>query len=122
MPFQTLLIGRAGNAQLRLHDSSVSRFHAEVTLTELGRCYLVDRGSTRGTFLRKPGEGWVRHRRGYVDRDAPLRFGKLETSLSVLLEPMAGIGLEARQPEYEPLSIRPRRNLASGEVERSPSV
>ena len=120
MSFRTLLIGRARTADVRLEHPTVSRRHAEATLTRSGRCYLIDCGSSRGTF-RRGGDGqWVRHRQGFVDVAAAVRFGELETRLSALLGGSVSTVIETQsvQPEFESISIRPRRNIESGEVER----
>jgi signal transduction histidine kinase/pSer/pThr/pTyr-binding forkhead associated (FHA) protein len=44
-------IGREGGNTIRLHDTEVSRRHAEVRLLENGAYKLVDLGSSNGTFV-----------------------------------------------------------------------
>lgn len=46
-----VLLGRGAGCQLQLNADSVSRQHARVELRTDGRHYLVDLGSTNGTFL-----------------------------------------------------------------------
>lgn len=115
MAFRTYRIGRKHDTEIRLGNTSISRHHAELTVTSEGRYYLTDRASRHGTWIFREGR-WCEHRQGYVKLQDNLRFGKYEVRLSTLLE---GRSLEvgANQTPYEPLSIRPLRNLQTGEVE-----
>ena len=114
MAFRTLTIGRGKRADIRLDDASVSRLHAELTLTAAGRCYLTDRNSTGGTRVLRGGE-WTPHRQGWVDPAAKVRFGKCEAALADLLH---GRGFPpAAAAEQAPLSAAPRRNAETGEIE-----
>ncbi len=115
MAFRTLTIGRGSRADIRLDDASVSRLHAELTLTASGRCYLTDRNSTGGTRVLRGGE-WTPHRQGYVDPGAGVRFGKCETVLADLLRGRSFPSAAAEQAS-QPLSVVPRRNAATGEIE-----
>ena len=115
MAFQTLTIGRSRHAGIRLDDASVSRLHAELTLTRGGRCYLTDRNSLRGTRVLRNGK-WASHQQGYVDSDAKLRFGKCEVALPGLLKGRS-LPIGTATPAYEPVSVKPRRNADTGEVE-----
>ena len=115
MAFQTLTIGRSRDADIRLDDISVSRMHAELTMTHDGRCYLTDRNSLRGTCVLRNGQ-WASHRQGYVDSDAKLRFGKCEVALPDLLKGRS-FPDGASIPACEPVSVKPRRNVETGEVE-----
>ena len=115
MTFYTLTIGRSRQADIRLEDASVSRLHAELTMPRGGCCYLTDRNSLRGTRVLRNGR-WASHRRGYVDSDAKLRFGKCEVALSDLLKGKSSPD-GAATPHYEPVSVKPWRNVETGEVE-----
>ena len=84
MTFQTLTIGRRRDADIRLTDMSVSRMHAEVTIAGDGRCFLIDCGSSRGTWTKSGNDEWTRHRQGYVEVSSPVRFGGFETRLRKL--------------------------------------
>ena len=116
--FRTLTIGRHPDVDVRIDTDgsrAVSRTHAEITIEADGRYYLIDRSSSYGTRV-LGGNGWREHRQGYVDASARVRFGDYETSLAELL------GSKSHQSPsvevaYEPLSIRPRRNPGTGEVE-----
>lgn len=84
MAFQTLTIGRRRDADIRLTDRSVSRVHAEVTMTGDGRCFLIDCGSLRGTWTKSGNGEWTRHRQGYAGASSSVRFGRFETRLRQL--------------------------------------
>ena len=115
MTFRTISIGRQRDSEIRLGHASVSRQHAELTLTDEGRLYLTDRGSLRGTWVLRAGE-WIGHRQGFVGLDERLRFGRYDTRLRELLrDDSFDVGIQ--QPRPEPASVRPRRNPGTGEVE-----
>ena len=63
---------------------SVSRMHAEVTIVGDGKCFLIDCGSSRGTWTKSGNGEWTRHRQGYVEVSSPVRFGRFETRLGKL--------------------------------------
>ena len=115
MAFRTLIIGRSRHADIWVGDDTVSRMHAEVTLTESGRLYLADRGSLRGTWILDGGE-WKPHRQGDVNRETEIRFGRFRTKLSEILD-----GSSIDSPEWrtrsDTISRRPRRDASTGEVE-----
>ena len=114
MAFRTLTVGRGSRADIRLDDASVSRLHAELTLTSAGRCYLTDRNSSGGTRILRDGE-WTPHRQGWVDLSCSVRFGECETVVADLLR-----GRDfppAAAAEQAPPSAAPRRNAETGEIE-----
>ena len=84
MAFQTLSIGRRRDADIRLTDMSVSRVHAEVTMTGDGKYFLIDCGSLQGTRRKLENGEWAQHRQGYVDASSRLRFGRCEVRLKDL--------------------------------------
>lgn len=88
LAFQTLSIGRRRDADVRLTDRSVSRVHAEVTMTGDGRYFLIDCVSLRGTWTGSKNGKWTQHRQGYVDGSSPVRFGGFETRLKDLIPPI----------------------------------
>ncbi len=103
MAFRTYIIGRGRDADIRVVDETVSRSHAELTVTDGGRYYLADRNSMHGTWVRSD-EGWSRHHQGYVDLGERLRFGHVETHLRELLW-RSSFRLELQQPSQDPNSV-----------------
>jgi predicted component of type VI protein secretion system len=67
-----LTIGRKG-ADIVIDDDSVSRQHAELTLTNDGKYYLVDCGSSNGTEI-NAGAGWKSVKQEFIREDDQLRF------------------------------------------------
>ena len=118
MRFQTLTVGRGPDSDVRIRDETVSRRHAELTVTHSGRYYVTDCGSLRGTQVFRGGE-WTPLRQGYVDPDERLRFGKFETRLAYLLDDNVD-GPKVRRSRGEVASARHRDSLASSEVEDAP--
>jgi pSer/pThr/pTyr-binding forkhead associated (FHA) protein len=70
-----LTIGRKG-AQILLDDgdSQISRLHAELTVSDKGTYYLVDCGSSNGTFVKRDGT-WKTVRQEFVTDSDQIRFG-----------------------------------------------
>lgn len=77
------MIGRHPECDIVLGDESISRLHAELIVSRNRRFFLVDRQSTRGTWLYQ--SGWKRLDRGeYVQEDQRVRLGDHETTVSEL--------------------------------------
>jgi pSer/pThr/pTyr-binding forkhead associated (FHA) protein len=70
-----LTIGRKG-AQILLEDtnSQISRLHAELTVSDKNTYYLVDCGSSNGTFVKRDGT-WKPLRQEFVTENDEVRFG-----------------------------------------------
>lgn len=70
-----LTIGRK-DTDIVLEDTEkqISRHHAELTITDNGRYYLVDCGSSNGTAIKQNG-AWKPVKQQYVNADDELRFG-----------------------------------------------
>lgn len=105
MAFRTLSIGRHRDADIRLGDETVSRLHAELTVTSEGRYYLTDRGSIHGTWAYREKQ-WIAIRQGYVEPVERVRFGRFETRFGELIRGKS-FDLEAHQPRYRPISVTP---------------
>lgn len=122
---RTITIGRSSEAQIRLDDPSVSRMHAELTISDEGAYFLIDRNSTHGTQCQRDGD-WTDIRQDFVGDDLPLRFGGYETTVQDLMRNLSGEEnksnksgkQDAPPPAPEPsASSRPvKRNPLTGEV------
>ncbi len=80
-------IGRKG-ADIVLDDDEqgVSRLHAELTVTAAKEYFLVDCGSSNGTFVKRQG-AWQPVKQEFVFPDDGLRFGAVcITTLRELLQ------------------------------------
>jgi len=70
-----LTIGRKGtDIVLEDAEKQISRLHAELTITDEGRYYLVDCGSGNGTAVKRQG-AWKAITQTYVTEDEEVRFG-----------------------------------------------
>lgn len=116
MNFTTFRIGRSPNSDLHIDHPEVSRRQVEITVTLDGRYYLVDCGSSSGTF-QHDGKDWVRLTQGYVEPETQLAFGQQRFRLRELLKRLPAAGARRQQPVAEPVSVRPRRKVETGEVE-----
>jgi len=128
--FVTLTLGRGHQADIKLEDDSVSRVHAEITRTDQGRYYLIDRNSTRGTYVRQ-NNAWQQHTQGYVSQQDVLKMGDMEVAMAQVAGHFESYfmsqseQIKREQPpghvvghvDLEPLSIRPRRNQSTGQIE-----
>lgn len=68
-------IGRGGDNDIVVDDSSISRVHAELTLLPDGRYSVRDLGSSNGTMI-QGAEGWELVDEATIAADQPIRFGK----------------------------------------------
>lgn len=113
--FITYRVGRATDADVHLDHPEVSRRQVELTRTPTGRYYLVDCAGSCGTYFHD-GTDWVRLIQGYAMPDTRLRFGEHRLRLSDLLDRLPS-SREGVENKFEPVSVRPRRKLDTGEVE-----
>lgn len=123
---EVLVVGRANassqpDIELPATEDTVGRRHAEVTVGANGDGYIVDLGSSNGTFVSENGK-WKKIQQSAVSMDAPIRLGTYETTISGLLRfrrqatpPPLPTAFVAR-PQQQP-ARKPRRNPATGEIE-----
>jgi pSer/pThr/pTyr-binding forkhead associated (FHA) protein len=72
---KVLTIGRKGtDIVLEDAEKQISRLHAELTVTDGGRYYLVDCGSSNGTAVKQQGN-WKLIKQEYVTTEDEVRFG-----------------------------------------------
>lgn len=81
----TVTVGRSRGCDVVLAEESVSRVHAEVTLTARGRLYVNDRGSSQGTFV-DDGRGRRAVTQQFVETGDRIWFGDASLSGAELLE------------------------------------
>ena len=86
---RTYLVGRANSSipcdiYVSAQESSVSRKHMELTVTEDGRYYVVHIHPRNTTKVFRDGQ-WISLTQDFVDLNAPLRLGSFETSVNQLL-------------------------------------
>ena len=110
-------IGRGEDMEVSFPSSGVSRFHAELEITDQGY-FLTDRQSTNGTRVLRNGH-WRRVRAAFVDPDEPLRFGDMEASAAEL-ERMAAASASGAGDDQSP--PRPLDDRPAGPVRRDPST
>lgn len=106
-----LTIGRK-DTDIVLQDPNkdVSRLHAELTISDDGRYYLADCGSSNGTFVRRHGAGrWDEVKQEFVTEQDLLRFGTCEIALGDLLRLAPRSAASGREFASEPIS----RNLVA---------
>ena len=116
MRFRTYRVGRSVGSDVQLDDPGVSRRQIELTLTAHGKFFIVDCNSSCGTFIWRE-EVWIPFKQGYVEPHEKLRFGSFALKLSNLLERLPDRGSTPEHGQGEPLSVRPRRKVSTGEIE-----
>ncbi|CAD5260319.1 conserved hypothetical protein [Alteromonas sp. 38] len=121
MAFATYTVGRSSQADICIADPSISRIHMEITVTNDGRYFCADRRSTHGTFCKKNGE-WSPLKQGYIDGADSLVLGTKKIKLSSIINSPAVAGFLKQKEvneDVEPMSFKPIRNTATGEIESS---
>jgi pSer/pThr/pTyr-binding forkhead associated (FHA) protein len=123
---EVLVVGRANarsqpDIELPATEDTVGRRHAEVTVGANGDCYIVDLGSSNGTFVSDNGK-WKKIQQSALSSGTPIRLGSYETTISGLLRfrrqatpPPLPTAFVARTQQQS--ARKPRRNPATGEVE-----
>ncbi|WP_317932710.1 FHA domain-containing protein [Halioxenophilus sp. WMMB6] len=119
--FTTITAGRSGSADYVIDHESVSRTHAEITRSQSGRLYLIDCGSTWGTYVWRD-EQWQKLQQGYIKHSETLAFGKQKVPVATLdalcLERSKKRTPPSPNNHFDPVSVKPRRNAITGEVEK----
>ncbi len=126
-----LVVGRASSQsradiQIPASEDTVGRRHAEITIGTNGECYIVDLGSSNGTFVNDKGK-WKKIQQAAVSSNSPIRLGSFETTISELLNFRTQAAPSSRPPPVAPPprqpaqpapgGRRPRRNPSTGEIE-----
>lgn len=118
MGFVTYRIGRSRFSDLVIESPEVSRRHVELTCTSSGRLFLVRCVAAEGAFVWRNGE-WAEIQQGYVSSDEHLRIGTKSYLIGDLLKALDHVPSKKGPipAGEEPVSVFPRRQLNSGEVE-----
>ena len=121
MAFVTYTVGRSSQADICVNDPSISRIHMEITITSGGRYFCADHRSSHGTFFNKNGE-WKPLKQGYIDGADSLVLGTKKIKFSSIINSPAVASFSKQKDvneDVEPMSFKPIRNSATGEIESS---
>lgn len=110
---QTYLVGRRNSRQpcdieVPENESSVSRKHLELSVTEDGRYYVVHLHPQNTTEVLRDGK-WRRITQDYVGVDEGLRLGSYETSARRLLSALGGSRDDPQPPQTGEFAWDPER-------------
>ena len=112
------LVGRRNSTvscdiALPASETSVSRKHLELTVTECGRCYIVHVHPKNTTRVLRNGDVWEPVSQDYVDFDTPLLLGKYQTTARQLL------AMVNNQPNFA-ADLTPKGVASDAKVEWDP--
>jgi len=114
--FRTYLIGRAKLADMTIDDPSVSRAHAEFTITQSGRFFYVDRATTHGSFIIANDQKQPL-KQAFVKPDELLSIGTYRIKAGELARHLQATNKFHDNIAFESISFTPCRNAGSGAVE-----
>jgi len=119
----TLTIGRSAYADIIIADASIAPNHAELVVTDDGRYFLTDCGSTGGSWREQAGMKGVLEpvRQAFVKPDEPLRLGEYACTASGLTEAnqVPSMAVANVKPQGEAAASR-LSEIARGRIERNP--
>lgn len=129
MAIRSYSIGRRPDNDIVVDHESVSRRHAELTLTDDGRCYLTDCASSGGTQVMRKG-AWEPVQQTFVQRGERLRLGDCELDVEGLLarlpprensspplsRPDVSHSEQGAKADASPLGVPVRRDPETGEI------
>ena len=112
-------IGRSSTADIQIGDSSVSRIHAELVITQDGSHYLTDCGSGGGSFIARDGE-WAPIQQQYIGATDNILLGRYQTTaqqlIAMLKDPQGNSAEQTPTPVDDLPSGPVRRNIETGEI------
>lgn len=133
---RTLVLGRSPFADVVIAEGSLAPHHAELTITDDGRLYLVDCAAKGGTWRQSAARGdgqdhWLPLRQDFVAADEPLRLGDYRCTAAGLLRAargapprpggtaaMAAAEASLADGGRQPLRGRVERDALTGEIVR----
>lgn len=113
MSFITYTIGRGKSADIVIDHESVSRLHAELTVTSSGKYYLVDRNSSLGTCIIRENQAH-RIECDYLHPGDQVVLGECKLKLDSLLAMMPDH--MPSEPHFKQMTINPKRHRSTGEI------
>ncbi len=109
-------VGRRGDADIVVSDSSVSRSHADLVVDGEGGYFLTDCGSRLGTFVLRDG-AWEPVRQAFVGPDEPVLLGDFETTVRMLLDGVeANSGVRSNTAKLLPGAMRRMSAVLAADV------
>jgi len=84
-----VLIGSAAHCDFKVSDRTVSREHAELVVKDDGTCFIIDRNSTNGTFIRDSSgqseSGWKRVSQAAIENNEVVLIGRYQLNIREVL-------------------------------------
>lgn len=116
--FTTFAVGRSASADIQFDDPSVSRRQIEITVTDQQRYYVTACGGSTPTHVWRDGQ-WNVLIQSYLEADAWLAFGSRKVHLRDLINEIYAVPRKTpgSAAQIEPVSVKPRRKVSTGEVE-----
>ena len=115
--FKTFTAGRSEQSDVVIDHETISRVHLEITRSNQGRFFVIDRQSSWGTYVWQD-EKWEKIKQGYLLETDHIALGKKKVLLGDLVARAARVLAVAPQEsvDYELITVRPRRSVQTGEV------
>lgn len=115
-------IGRGKDSDVQLNDPSISRKHAELVITAVGKYYLTDCGSSAGTYTMLGNEKTA-VKQTYVEQADNLCLGEFHTSvqqLVAMIDDPSGFGNSDQGKKGKKIASSAQDGLPEGPVKRDP--
>ena len=110
-------VGRSSAADIQIGDSSVSRIHAELIVTQDGSYYFTDCGG--GSFIARDGE-WAPIKQQYIGAADSILLGRYQTNAERLVSMLKNPQDSNAEQTPSPVDCLPtgpiRRNIETGEI------
>ena len=114
---KTYTIGRNEKSDVPINGPTVSRKHAELTITRDGKYYLIDCSSASGTFVAGQ-EEWEKITQSFVAIDDAVLLGRHQVSMSEIINSIE----TGNAMKLDAKSEVPENDLPSGKVMRDPET
>lgn len=108
---KTYTIGRSRNCHIVLADDTVSKEHAQISLTGERKIFLTDTGSRNGTYLLKGKEFRKIQKKTHIVPGDTVKFGECEMVVGDILD-------DLRRREVLPIDVSSKPDKPDGKVER----